>query len=344
MVNLICPKSCLVRVDGSGILGFGHIMRTIGIAQALKKNNISSLFVVKDFNPKITKVIQSYGFKVKLIPATSNYFQDAEITTNYAYQYNASFILIDLSNSNVLTDLGGYKRYIKALKKTGKYLISIDGYGSECIARKIFLPFDIIIIPYYGVKKYSYKINHHTKLFLGPKYFVLRQAFINTINKQKDFNKTQKNILICLSKTASNKLLNKIKMALEGIKPHTINYKFIFDLNDIELVKLFKWADIAITNSGLIRYETAFMGLPSIVISINSNHESIMKEYQKSGACLYVGPENQVTTSAIMGAINSLLRDSELNHRLVNQGQKMIDGLGGKRLTYSIIKLLKKKT
>lgn len=319
--------SILIRTDGSSLLGIGHIMRCLALAQALEKEKIETIFMIKDYGSNFKKLIQNYGYKVELIPAKSTFIQEVALTISLAQKYGVNLILTDLSNTDVLADLKSYSQYIKALKKADKVLVSIDGFGAECIASKLRLPFDAIIVPYYRAEKQSYKVDKKTKLFLGTDYFILRQEFIRKAQGKRKIKKRSKNILL-------GKNLNKIK--LQGL-----NYKIASNLKDKELIKLMQWADLALLNSGLTRYEAAALGLPCLIIARNKIHDRIMKQYVKSQACLYLGEENKLKQDDIIREIKKVLGDYGLRKKMSLYSKKLVDGRGGERITKGIIQLMK---
>ena len=55
-------KLALFRVDGSHHLGTGHVMRCLAFAQGLGKLGVKSTFIVRDYEPRITELIQHYGY------------------------------------------------------------------------------------------------------------------------------------------------------------------------------------------------------------------------------------------------------------------------------------------
>lgn len=338
-LNIKIPTSVLIRVDGSSKLGIGHIMRCIALAQALEVKEIGSIFVIRNNEVRIKRLIRDYGYQVEMIPLEATFAKDADLTIKIAQKHKVDLFFTDLSNAKVLADLRNYVQYIKTLKKEGKFLVSLDGFKSECIANKVKLPFDLIIIPYLGAEDQKYKIFKKTRLLKGPKYFVLRQEFVKAVKRKRQINKKAKNVLISLS-LVSYPLNAKIKQALSQPDLSSINYKFAVNLKDKKLVSLIEWADLAILSSGLSRYEAAALGLPCLIIAHNNSHDIMMKQYLKSNTCLYLGEENKFSQDYLTEKLKKTLTDYGLRKKMSLNGKKLIDGKGGERITKQIIQLI----
>jgi len=337
---MVQNNAVIFRVDGSSLIGLGHLKRSIALAQALEKKKIDSIFVTRNYQSKIKKLIQSDDYKVELIPSRATFFQDADLTLSLAQKHKANLIFTDLSNANVLSNLRSYGQYIKALKRAGKLLVSIDGFGSECIASRLRLPFDIIIVPYFGAEKQSYKVGKETKLLLGTDYFILRQEFIKNGREKRKIKKRGENILISLSIAVSPNLISQIKKALSKVGDPCLNYQIAFGLKDNRFVKLMQWADLAVLSSGLTKYEAAALGLPCIVIAHNKTHDIIMKQYAKSQTCLYLGEEKKLKQDDIIEEIKKILASDSLRKKMSLHGKKLVDGRGGERITRQIMRLM----
>ena len=92
-------------------------------------------------------------------------------------------------------------------------------------------------------------------------------------------------------------------------------------------------SDIAIINSGLTKYETLALGLPTVVISNSYEHSLIMDEFVKTtDSLIHLGYKNCVWEGRLTKCILDLDKDSLLRKGLSLVGQKLIDGQGAKRL------------
>ena len=133
-------KSALFRVDGSHHLGMGHVMRCLAFAQGLSKVRVKSIFVVRDYEPRVASIIHHYGYDVDTIPQNISYIEDASLTSEFALRYGVSLIINDLSHSENVAKLEKYSQYFQVLKTAHKFIVTIDDFT------KTDFPHDIQII------------------------------------------------------------------------------------------------------------------------------------------------------------------------------------------------------
>ena len=74
-------------------------------------------------------------------------------------------------------------------------------------------------------------------------------------------------------------------------------------------------SDIAILGSGLIRYEAALLGTPSLVFSRNKNHARLVQEFADSELCVHGGIINDLPESKIANSILAIRGDLELRKK-----------------------------
>jgi UDP-2,4-diacetamido-2,4,6-trideoxy-beta-L-altropyranose hydrolase len=56
------------RVDSSVMLGTGHLMRCLALAEALGKKGAESLFVCRDLDGNVAWLVERQGWRVSLLP------------------------------------------------------------------------------------------------------------------------------------------------------------------------------------------------------------------------------------------------------------------------------------
>ncbi len=354
-------KSALFRVDGSHRLGVGHVMRCLAFAQGLGEIGVKYVFVIRDYEPKITGLIEHYGYKVETIAQDSSFGEDELLTVEIASRYDAKLILIDLSNEDTLANLEGYGSYIETLRGAGKFVVAIDGLGEDCLSTKIPSSCDIVVIPYYGAENGAYKLYSGTKSLLGPAYFIFRKEFIEAAGVNRVIRKDAQNILVTIGGSDPLNLTLVVAKALNRLKVTSLNLRFVIGpgfkpsvsqetrrilssfkgnyklvIGNDNMADLMLWSDLAITGGGLTKYELAVTGAPGIIISRFEQEAKKGTEFEKAGSALHLGLVSSLNEERIAEAVKKLSSDATLRAEMAEKGRKLVDGKGVARIISEI--------
>jgi spore coat polysaccharide biosynthesis predicted glycosyltransferase SpsG len=339
----------------------GHIMRCIGLAQGFKKLAVKSVFVVRDYECRITDFLCANGYEVETISKDSNLTEDASLTLNFAFRHGAKIIITDISNRDTVLNIEAYSEYLKRLKHNGVYLVTIDGFNGDCISDKLAITADMVVVPYYGAENKSYKTNGSTKFLLGTRFFIFTEGFAEAAKTEKQTKETVDNILVSMGGSDPFNYTLKVSNALVRLNRAYLNLKVVIGrgfaadskpkITDVledfkgsykiingtdEMAKLMLWADLAIISSGLTVYEAALMSTPSVVLSQYEYQEEVMNRFSKAGSFLYLGCGNNIGEKVISEAVDKLLDDFVLRNRMAESGGNFVDGKGIERIISGI--------
>ena len=106
-----------------------------------------------------------------------------------------------------------------------------------------------------------------------------------------------------------------------------------------ELLKHMLWSDVAISSSGLTKYELALTGTPTLLTSIDSAHDLINKDFTLTGAAIDLGIHSELTPSRINSSLQALLENEIQRMELSKKGQSWIDADGASRVVDELEKL-----
>ena len=338
-------------------------MRCMALAEGFVEVGVKNVFVVKSDEERILELIASNGYELERVPNDSNYAEDASLTLSIAERYSAKVITTDISNVVTLEDMQGYQNYLEALGAFGAYLITIDGFGRDCISDKLDVPSNVVIIPYYGAQNHKYMTK--AKCLLGPSFFILRREFLDAAKVPREIRKDVSNILVSMGGVDPAGCTIKVVNALTKLGRAHLNIKVVIGsgfaadskrqiknvlkkarynseiiVQSNAMAQLMLWADLAIINSGLTLYETAITQTPAVVLSQYPYHAVIMDDFSKAGFFCHLGYGPQVSDEAIVKAVEQLSDDSTLRKEMAQNGRKLIDGKGVERVISSIPKEL----
>lgn len=352
-------SQAVFRVDGSHRIGLGHIMRCLVFAKAFAKSNIQPLFIIRDFDPRISSLIRARHFNVQTIPQAYSPEEDAAATTNFLNQNESSFLIMDLINTDNVVFQQQYERYCSiVLRKTKSFTIALE---DDVVFDH---PFDIKIIPYYGIKKGDLRLNKKTKLLLGPEYFIFQEDFIEASGKRREINRQATNILVTLGGSDPFNLTGEVLASIRKLKNasevhlrvvigpgfHTRSrrelqeilekyvgeYEIILGTNDGMIAPLMRWSDLVITAGGLTKYEAAVTGTPCIVLAPFPREIEMSKKFAEAGTCLRLDIGNNIIKDYLTNMIETVLHNYNLRNKMSIRGKEMVDGNGLERIMMQI--------
>ena len=261
----------IFRADSSSLIGTGHIMRDLVLANKYLKNGHKIIFATQNLNGNINNKITESGFELILL--NSNSFEEFnEIIKNN----NINMVVIDSYNID-------YK-FEKKLKKNNS---KIELLCFDDIYEKHYC--DIILNHNIGAneKKYKGLVPKNCKLKCGSKFTLLRDEFIKEKKKKTIFlamggaDHSNINIKILkLLKNVDNIVVNVVttsanKNILE-LQNFVKQYKWInLHINSLKLANLMKKSDFAIVTPSVTLNEVYYMELPFIAIKTADNQKDI---------------------------------------------------------------------
>lgn len=318
-----------VRADCNNKTGYGHVMRSLVVAETLRaEENYETVFVMNsgsDYRP-VTRA----GHKLRIISDSQNGFGPP---LNWANPQDGPVFL----DSYHLTETN-----LQAFKREG-YCIAIF----EDANRLQHYPCDVVIDPSPNADRHLYKGGQRTRFCLGPHYFPLRGEFRN-VQRPKIMNENVKQIVVTFGGSdpddqalrlenilASMKLDVAIKIILGPGYRGRAKGKGNIDLirNTKTVAPVFSAADIVVSGGGGTALELAHLGLPMILIGLADNQIANAKAVDAAGAAKYMGYWTEFSDVDITQAIFELINKPKQRQAMSSNGKKLVDGRGGERIS-----------
>jgi len=316
--------------NGNDVIGFGHIMRSIGLAKELINRGHKVTF--------ITKYIMACGVLEK---EGMNYLSvlDDMSQNDIVDKLEKDLIIVDSyeNNDDLLARLK--KRFCKIviiddlLRDYDDVDMIVNGniYGNELLTRQ-------------G----SYYL-------LGPLYNMQKPLFCN---KDRVVNKVVKNILITTGGSDTKGLLMpmienvvsdrnyrsihfhmpigpgvKNKREFELIQHKIPNLTLYVACNN--LASIMKKSDLAISSGGSTLYELAASGVPAIVFEVAENQRHLIHGMVESNLVIEV-PLNDRFLINLRATLDEVIEDYEWRFNTSEIGRRLFDGKGLVRIADEI--------
>ena len=361
-------NSILFRTDSSIIMGSGHVMRCLTLADELKKKGCKTLFVSRDLPGQNFKEIESRGHCLKILPRPKDYF-DVNINKNsyeewmgVTQEYDAEEfknVLIDEKFDWIVVDhysLG--QEWEKQMKNISEKILVFD----DLVERKheCNLLLNHTNLP--GIKKkYKGLVSNNTKLLLGPKYLLLSPIFLKTKKRKPNKNGIIKRIFIYYGSIDPSNETGKAIESLIIMDRREIIVDVVIGRNNVNMEKIkilvskmknaylhvqlpylaeiMAKADLALCAGGYTLWEQIFLGLPSLVTGIAENQVKPAIILDKKGCLIWLGLSENVFVDQIISKLQMLFEHPELLIKQSKMKMDLVDGLGVDRVVRKMMLL-----
>lgn len=344
-------KSVLIRVDGSEMIGMGHVMRCLYLVRELSRvMEFRPLFVMKNFQAAVAWV-KRQSYPVVILP--NDIAPDAEVARMCE--------LVDAEQPVfVATDLRKLTSgLIEAVKVRDTLCVTIDEWGNSAVSADILT--NGTIVPSW----HHYQLEGEVQCYIGAAYALLDEQFARAHDRERPTNGAVPRILIALGGDDPFNLTVKAMKGLERIArplaeivvigPAFTTQNQIRQLaaqsrhkcevyeNTSEMAELMLRADIGITGGGLMALELACTGTPGLIFCEVDHQLDTAEALQAHGAATNLGLGTAIDETTIADEVMRLLQDEAKQGAMSLAGRNLVDGKGCQRIAQAIISMLAKR-
>jgi UDP-2,4-diacetamido-2,4,6-trideoxy-beta-L-altropyranose hydrolase len=305
------------RCDATANIGFGHLSRCIALAEAFRLSDVGSIFAGL-FDAAAKDQIAVAGFdRIDLAePVNAKAAQELQLT-DLMTKEPASFVIVDSYRAD--------EAYLYSLKGLGRATVVIDDFR----ALETY-PCEVVLNFTWEASSLGYP--EGPVLLLGPDYFPARRPLVEVRPRSLERQRRGpiRNLLIaiggadpkriavrlvrilreghvgiCLCVIAANE--EDVAYTLSGFAPGSRVLSRQPDLSEQLL-----WADACITGGGLIKYESAFMGVPAAALSQNEGQAGETRVLGHAGLVFDLGLADDRTDKELGTALDRFFADDTL--------------------------------
>ena len=349
----------IFRVDASLCMGIGHLMRCLTLADALRDRGFQIRFICREHKGHLIDQIRHKAIPVTVLPAP--FITDTTGSEDYAAWLGVS-------------QADDAKESIAALNKEEPDWLVVDHYGLDVEWEKQLLPHvkklmviddlanrmhdcDILLDQNYSIEgelKYAGRVPTSSKLFLGPRYALIRQEYKTYRKTLRDRDGQVKRVLVFFGGSDPDNMTGMALQSLSNFDLKFLQVDLVIGANnqhrdEIErqaeqrlntiiydprshLADLMAQADLAIGAGGSTTWERMSMGLPTLVVSIAENQKPAAEALGDAGLIYYKGHFSDIKPEQLTESIKLLVANADKLEEVSLKNKLFVDGLGTSRL------------
>jgi UDP-2,4-diacetamido-2,4,6-trideoxy-beta-L-altropyranose hydrolase len=316
----------LVRCDASAVIGSGHVMRCLTLADFLSSRGARISFVCRELPGDLTHLIEGKGYPVHRITLkTPGWEEDAEKSAVFATEAGMGFewLIVDHYRLDA--------RYERRMRRLGVKILAIDDLADR--------PHDCDLLLDQNLHKnmelrYQGLLPAHCLPLLGPQYALLRPEFFEARLKLRPRRGELKRILVSFGGADPTNETAKVMAALELLETGSPALDVVVGSANLDaasvqaacaarkewsfhnqvdnMAELMSRADLALGGGGGTTWERCFLGLPSLTVVVADNQREPTEAVAEKGATWNLGWHSDVTPQLMAQWIDRLQKDPEL--------------------------------
>ncbi|GIU51252.1 UDP-2,4-diacetamido-2,4,6-trideoxy-beta-L-altropyranose hydrolase [Shewanella sairae] len=313
----------LIRVDASSLIGAGHVMRCLTLADALY-GKADCHFMCAAENGHLQRLIQQRGYQVLEVAPFTN---ELEHASQCLAQLTRDYDLLIVDHYQLSSVYEGMMRAIC------RKVMVVDDLANRQHDCDILLDQNLLA----DINtRYQGLVPEACELLLGPDYCLLRPEF--TCAQKANIHKNN-SLMVSLGGSDPNNHSRKVLAAIEqlgwqepvdivlgGGSPWNQQLKQEFaHLSQVNwhiqcdyMAQLMSEARLAIGTGGSSHWERCMVGLPAIVITVADNQVPTTELLAQQDICYNLGKANDVTVSKLAHTLLCLWGDE---HKLMHMAE-----------------------
>lgn len=329
------------RADASQQIGYGHVMRCLSLADALRKQNYSCLFVSGPDGSVLSEEVMARGHgQIVLSSSPRDAESDARATL-------AAVIDFDEKVSAFILDHYELDRTWEAqIRRSGSPLLVVDDLFRPHVC-DLLLDQNVLA----DSNPYQDLVPDSCRCFLGPSYALLRQEF-RELRDASAVRSVLRQVLIsfggsdpgnetgkALQGLLVSQNLERIDVVIGAANPHRIELAALcttqperirLHVQTQHMEALMAQADLAIGAGGSASWERCCLRLPAVISILADNQKTIANSLHRTGAALSLGPAEMLFSQDYASAVHEF--SSARLSVMSEAAGRLVDGLGAERL------------
>lgn len=349
---ILRDRTVVFRTDASNAIGFGHLQRCRAIAAFVAEQGGTSAFVLGLCDDTVAANLTAANENVHILEKAGHF--DAQAL--YSAVPDAHLVICDISHPETSPRLAALPGYLADLKAGGSSTVLIDGPLEMCLSARVSLPTDVLVIPYFGSEAETIQPGPR-KIAAGLPYAIIAETYAGNGAMGRTIAEQARRILITAGGSDPTGATALCLRALANITETELDLRVaigpafsesaraaIDDLAAVSphrvtllqapagLAEHMLWCDLALSASGVTKYELACTGTPTLLFSTDRDLDAMNRSFETLGTCIDLGLVEHLTPTAITLRLRDVLSDPDKRRALSDAGRRAVDGQGCARM------------
>ncbi len=297
-----------IRTDSSTVIGTGHLMRCLALAERMRQDGAEVEFICRDLPGNMTALVGQSGFKLHLlsyvnVPCYSKGYASWLGVRWFTDAYDTSDILSAGKPDTLIVDHYSLDaRWEERQRPFAGHIFVIDDLANRHHDCDLFLDQNLHKNP---EERYEMLLSENCAKLFGPSYALLRPEFAEARRNIRLRDGQVKRILVFFGGSDPGNETGKALEAISGFNRRDITVEVVVGSANLHLKEIQKQcasipganlyrqvnnmaeflaqADLSLGAGGTTTWERCSVGLPSIIISVAENQVSIAKACHEAG-------------------------------------------------------------
>ena len=355
-------KLIAFRVDGSEVIGAGHVARCLTLANVLRSEGAETVFICRHLPLALATQIETQGHGIRRLQGFSR-TAESDFSAPYADWLGLTWQEDAEETAETIVTLGTKPDWLVVdhyaldanwegvLRSLTRCVMAIDDLADrhhDC---------DLLLDQNHhadAAARYAGLVPPDCEALLGPRYALLRPEFSVWRDRSAELKPAGRNVAVFFgSADATNETLRTIEQLVRrpdgfahvhvvtgSINPNLdllrarcqalVNCSLHVDTP--EMARVLAAADLVIGAGGSNTWERACLRSPSLVIATAPNQIPVAESLAEAGAHLYLGESAEVSDGRLHDAIEFCMANPRLLRFFSRQSAALCDGLGARRV------------
>ncbi len=335
----------VIRTDASSVIGSGHVMRCLALAEALRHAGHAVFFLCRRLPGDMQDVIKSSGFSVDMLGASDVSGDRVESAAWLSGCGGADWLVVD--------HYGLDAAWETPMRVHCRRILVVDDLANRRHDCDILLDQNLR-----DDNPYQMLVPQPARQLMGPRFALLRREFLVARENLPPRDGVVRRIVVFFGGGDFNgetiKALDAIvSLEWEGVTVDVIvggsnPNKALISAKCVEanlnyhcqvsnMAQFLARADLALGAAGVSSWERLALGVPALVVAVADNQLENMRQLEKYGVARALGSTEEVTPQHIAAALNATLATPAALRSMSQKALMLVDAQGAARVVEEML-------